>query len=215
MCGSPRGRLWFDDYRRVNYETFDVDLALGEFSRLVSRGDVEERLLAIQDLAWLNDRRVVSPLIRALRDQEWDVRLLAADALSGLAPLPDWSLAPVARLLEDHEAAVRAAGARAVSCVPELDASPPLAHALGEPSRSVRLAAAWGLEALGSGGILEPVARVALAEVLEHETDPYVVHAAYWALRWHAQESEQRERFRISSWGKTVWSLAAASDPAA
>jgi hypothetical protein len=79
----------------------------------------------------------------------------------------------------------------------------------------VRLAAALGLEALGSGGILEPMARVALAGVLERETDPYVVHAAYWALRWHAEESERRERFRGSSWGKTVCALAAASDPAA
>lgn len=215
MRESPRGRLWFDDYQRINYETFDVDLALGEFSRLVSKGEVEQRLLAVRALAWLNDRRIVSPLIRALRDQEWDVRLLAADALSNLAPLPDWSLAPVARLLEDREAAVRAAGARAVSCVPELDASPPLAGALGDRSRGVRLAAAWGLEALGSGGILEPAARVALAGVLEHESDPYVVHAAYWALRWHAQERERREGFHVSSWGKLVWALAAAGDPAA
>ena len=215
MRESPRGRLWFDDCGRINYETFDADLALGEFSRLVSRGDVQERLLAVQALGWLDDRRVISPLIRALRDREWDVRLLAAEALSGLAPLPDWSLAPVAGLLEDREAAVRAAAARAVSCVPEFDASPPLARALGQPSRSVRLAAAWGLEALGSDGILEPVARVALARVLDHEHDPYVVDAAYWALAWHASENERRERFRVSNWGQTVGALAAAGNRAA
>lgn len=76
MGENAPGRCWTDDPSRIRVQHDDVELAVGSFSRRISGGRVDERLIAVNALAWLRDRRVVSPLIRALGDPEWDVRLV-------------------------------------------------------------------------------------------------------------------------------------------
>ncbi len=74
----------------------------GELSRRVSRSAVDVRLAAVRTLEWLADRRAITVLIRALEDTEWDVRLIAADALKEFVPLPRWTLAPLTQVQDRH-----------------------------------------------------------------------------------------------------------------
>ena len=112
MRENPPGCLQFAD-RRINADGVDAQVALGAFSRAISRGDPDERL-ALEALAWMRDRRAISPLLRGLRDPLWHLRHAAAQGLAQFRPLPDWSLQPMCAAIGDPEPAVRAEAARAL-----------------------------------------------------------------------------------------------------
>jgi hypothetical protein len=206
MRESPRGCLWFDDVARINYDSFDVDLALGEFSRRVSTGNASQRVQAVQALAWLADRRAISPLVRALADPEWDVRLIALASLSELGSLPAWALPPVRARLEDSEAAVRTLVPGVLACVADFEAPRAVRPALEDRSANVQMEAAWALATLAARGFLDPDALDVLQILMAQEHQPYLAYAAYWALGWYPG-TDEREAFRRSSWGLTVWAL--------
>jgi hypothetical protein len=103
MRENQPGWLQFAD-RRINADEVDVDVALGAFSRAVSRGDPDERL-ALEALAWMRDRRAISPLLRGLRDPLWHLRHAAAQGLAQFRPLPDWSLQPMCAAIGDPPSA--------------------------------------------------------------------------------------------------------------
>jgi HEAT repeat protein len=207
MRESPRGRPWLDEPGRINDSEVDLDLALGEFSRRVSREDVEERIFSIGALTWLADRRAVTALIRGLGDPEWDVRLGAADALSEFAPLPEWAIQPLADRLDDDEECVRVAAAGALSRVPSARSAAALAPRLSDRSRAVRLEVAWGLERLGEHGLFHFGAQPALERILLEDVDPYVAYAGYWALGWIPNPSLPREQFRSTPRGEWVFEV--------
>lgn len=205
MQDDPCGRLGCDVPGRIDFDVFDDELALGELSRRVSRGDARERLFAVTALRWLADRRAISPLIRALSDPDTAIRLIAVDALSDLAPVPDWALPPLADRLADGHASVRAAAAAAVASSPRDGSAAALSRLLTDSSPAVRLAAAQGLSEVGSLGFFDPGAVGTLEVILACESDPFVVVAAYWALGWIPTPSSLRERFRGTSRGEWAW----------
>ena len=204
------GGGWSEDAKRIDPAKLEGDVAIGELSREVSRGDPAERCSAVDALVWLGDRRAVSPLIRGLGDPEWAVRLSAADGLSRFSPLPEWVLGPLREALSDPEPGVRSAVARSLASLPSAEAARALAPVLGDRFRCVRLAAAWALEELGSQGFPDAEASGELGRLLEREDDAWVAYAAYWALGWHPDapgSGERRSAFRWSEWGATVWAL--------
>jgi HEAT repeat protein len=186
-----------------------LDLALGAFSRGVSHDDPEERLWATRALVWLQDRRVISPLIRALADDEWDVRLTAISGLADIDPLPDWALEPLAGALGDPDTAIRGLAARALSRISSFIAAQALLPALGDRARTVALEAVWGLEKLGGAGYPELGALGPLTVALFQREDPVLAYAAFWALGWLPGGGPARTEFRLSGWGDEVWKIVA------
>jgi hypothetical protein len=210
MRENPPGRVWCEDPQRLRLETLDVDLALGAFSRGVSHGGADDRLAAVNALVWLRDRRAISPFVRALRDREWDVRLAATEGLRQLAPLPDWAFSPLQRAVADEDSAVRAAAAQALGTLPSPDSVAALVPLVTDSSHTVRLAAVWALEQLGSASFSSSSAALALGGLLDQQDDPFVAFAAYWALAWWSGDGieERRRSFLHSAWGQIVWSVA-------
>lgn len=185
------------------------DVALGAFSRAIHRGNDDQRVIAVEALVWLGDRRAISPLVRGLRDPLWQVRHAAADGLARLHPLPDWSLEPLCNRADDPEPAVRAEAARALGSLESLQSLPPRVSALDDHSRCVRLAATWALEKLGRAAIFDAAPAKRLERLLDCEGDPYIAYAAYWALGAQGGSIGCRAAFRWSDWGQTVWKVVA------
>ena len=207
MAENPPGCLWLEDADRIDRGLLDVDLALGELSRRVSRAAVDIRLTAVRALAWLADRRAITALIRGLGDTEWGVRLLAADALGEFAPLPLWALEPLIELLKDEELAVRMSAVKALRALPADASATAMTAVLNDPSRAVRSAAAWGLEELGCDGFFDSAAFGPLEHLLLQDKDPFVARAAYWALGWIPRRSEAREKFWSTPRGQWAWRI--------
>jgi HEAT repeat protein len=206
----PRG-LRLEDERRIDADELDLDLALGAFSQAVSRGDLDERLTAVEALVWLSDRRAISPLLRGLEDAMWYVRHAAAHGLTSFRPLPGWALEPIAAAMVDAEPAVRAQAASALGRLRHAGSITPLVTAVEDHFSCVRLAAAWALEELGRAAITDPTAADSLSDLLEREDDQYVAYAAYWALGWQGGSAAEAQRaaFRWSDRGQAVWSAVA------
>lgn len=211
MRENPPGHLSFEDERRLDPELLDVGVAIGAFSRAISRGEPDERRVAAEALAWVSDRRAISPLIRGLRDPMWDVRHAAAAGLASFRPLPNWALPALGQAIADPEPAVRAEAASALGRIRAHESIPPLVSAIDDRFRSVRLAAVWALEDLGRAAISSLSAVTRLAHLLEQEEDPYVAYGAYWALGWQggSATNAQRAAFRASDRGRTVWNAVA------
>lgn len=205
MREDCRGRSYGRVRSGVRLTDEDRDLALGAFSREVSCGDAEERLQATRALVWMQDRRAISPLIRALADDEWDVRLTAVSGLADFTPLPGWALEPLGSALGDRDSAVRGMAARALAHIPSFAASELLIPALSDDSRTVVLEAVWGLERLGGAGFPEPRALEPLTDALLQHEDPTLAYAAFWALGWLSDGESARTEFRLSGWGQHVW----------
>jgi HEAT repeat protein len=181
MRENPPGCLQLAD-RRINADEVDAQVALGAFSRAISRGDPDQRLVALEALASMRDRRAISPLLRGLRDPLWHLRHAAAQGLAQFRPLPDWSLQPMCAAIGDPERAVRTEAARALGSLASLGSLRPLVSAMDDRFRCVRLAATWALEDLGCAGIFHARAADRLERLLDGEDDPYIAYATYWAL---------------------------------
>jgi HEAT repeat protein len=117
MRENPPGSLWIEDRARIDPTQLELDVAIGELSREVSRGVPAERLSAVRALSWLGDRRAISPLVRGSQDPEWDVRIVAVEGLGQFPPLLEWALTPLQCRLDDSEPAVRAVAARSMACL--------------------------------------------------------------------------------------------------
>lgn len=211
--GLPPGTPYSTGRHGIDAEELDLDIALGEFSRDISRGGPADRLHAVEALIWFADRRVVSPLLRALGDPEWDVRYAAACGLVGLSPVPEWAFDPAAAATRDPEPCVRAAAAKLVGRSTHYAAPLPLASVLADPCRWVRLEAVWGLKELGWLQITDAVAVTGLVDVLWQDEDPFVAYDAYWALaaQGGTKVGAERAAFRTSARGRRVWRAARAT----
>lgn len=189
----------------------DSPIALGAFSRDLLDEDPEVRLQAATALAWMLDARAISPLVRALRDVEWDVRLAAAEGLLALSPVPDWAFELVAQRADDPEAAVRAAVMTVIAYCERVDSLPSLIAGASDPDREVATAAAHGLQHLGRLGITSRDAAETLVRRLARESDPHVAYALFWALGWQGGKrfELQRSEWRYSRLGRLAWQVVA------
>jgi HEAT repeat protein len=197
----------------IDADELDLEMALGEFSRDISRGAPADRLRAVEALVWFGDRRVVSPLLRALGDPEWDVRHAAAGGLVRLSPVPEWAFAAAAAATRDPEPCVRVAAATVVGRSEHYAAPGPLASLLRDPCRWVRLEAIWGLKELGRLQITDSTAAISLLRVLWQDEDLFVAYDAYWALATQGGTRllPERAAFRRSARGRRVWWAARAT----
>jgi hypothetical protein len=173
----------------IDAHEFDPDVALGAFSRQLNCDQPSERLEAVHALVWMSDRRAISPLLRALMDLEWDVRLLAARGLLELSPAPPWAVDPLDRAAVDPESAVRTTATEALGLSQCFEAIGPLTRGLYDFSREVRLAAARGLLSLSALGVTSLQSAAVLATRLRDESDPFVAFAMYEAYDEHRSEA--------------------------
>ena len=128
------------------------------------------------------DRRLLAPLLLALRDDDAAVRRIALWGLSEMRPAPQSAAPAVEPLLDDASPEVRAEAARLIGEFRSIDGSPPLGRLLlGDPSADVRLASAHAL-----GDIQDPRSRRSL-EAAIGDPDPEVRAKARWALRQIAE----------------------------
>ncbi|MHC5184806.1 MAG: HEAT repeat domain-containing protein [Planctomycetota bacterium] len=133
----------------------------------------ENRLAAISSLHALGDKRVVKPLIEALRDESDRIRWTAALALGGSGDVRRkrymWhdrrytlmnvcrygglgdvrAVEPLIQALEDKSMKVRLAAASSLGGLGDFQAAEPLIRALRDPSKIVRREAVYSLARLG------------------------------------------------------------------
>jgi HEAT repeat protein len=183
MRDYPPARLDLPEPRRFRRELFDLDAALSGFSQAIEHATAEERFVAVEALVWLRERRAISPLIRGLRDAEWDIRHAAAVGLASFEPLPEWALERLAdATTTDAEPCVRAAAAEALGGLFDHRALATVTAALDDPARAVRSAALRAIAALGRGAITDAEARARLAHLIAEDPDAFLVRAALTAL---------------------------------
>lgn len=206
---NPPGSFYVAEDRGIDIDEVDVEAAIGGLSRAVSRGDIEERLEAVGALIWTDDRRMISPLLRALRDPIWHVRYEACVGLALFGPLPEWALPPLEATISDVESCVRMTAVRALGSLPSTASVRALVPALSDDARGVRLEAVRAIEILGRCSVRTASAAEWLAYVLWEDPDPFVAYAAYWALgRIGAPRFDsERARFRWSERGRYLWRI--------
>ncbi len=149
-------------------------------TRVLEGSDPALRVQAALAVGRLGDPRAVQPMVRALEDKERSIRQIAAwslgrmgggeasKALERQLGEADWSLRALAAV-----GLGRGGDARAAKLL-----GPRLASPRDRDSRAeVRVAAAWGLGALGA-----PEAQAPLIEALQGDPDPDVRRMAAWAL---------------------------------
>lgn len=133
---------------------FDWPGRAAQLDRELQVGDESQRREAVRQLAHTQGD-VAGPLLRALEDDDLEVRLEAARAAAKLGIqravplLLDW--------LDEDEPALRASAAEALGSLGELRALEALVRTLGDARAPVRAAAVKGLAALGSTDAVEPL----------------------------------------------------------
>jgi HEAT repeat protein len=137
-----------------------------------------------------DDKRVVEPLIAALKDERPLVRRAATKSLGKLADVR--ALDSLVGALEDSNALVRSGAADALGELGDARAAVPLIESLGDEDLEVRRAATTALEALGECAI-DPLIDTLLerkgavqrraAQVLANQKDPKLVQPFISALK--------------------------------
>lgn len=97
----------------------------------------------------------VEPLLRALRDTDWETRYGAVRALGGIASTR--AAEPLTQALEDENMEVRLSAAAALGNIGDTRAVQPLTKALKDDYMVVRLHAAEALGKIGDSSAVEPL----------------------------------------------------------
>ena len=117
-----------------------------KIQRLKSR-DPKTRCRVVQDMALSGDPSAIEPVIDALKDEEYEVRLAAARALGAFKD--DRVFSPLVSTLKDRRAEVRVAAVTSLRQLGDNRAVQPLTSALEDSDHAVRWQAASALHALG------------------------------------------------------------------
>lgn len=181
MRRRPPGSL-HDSVPGIDVAELVADDLIGAFSRDISRGDGHDRRAAVEALEWLRDRRAISPLLRALRDQDWHVRRAAARALHTFSPLPEWATPRLTEAISDPLPGIRAIAIRILGRSRHSATANALVNALNDNNAHVREEAALALAARGNPTDVNPAGIETLTNLLWHDPDPRVANAAYRAI---------------------------------
>lgn len=150
-------------------------------ARLVDDEDPTVRVQALLAAGKIGDPRAAGPLVKATANSDRAVREIATWAL-GRTGSPA-ALAPLRRIVRDEpEWTLRALAAVSLGRLGKKEAVPDLAERLADPRKrdarvEVRVAAAWGIGALG-----DPAGRQPLVRAAAEDRDPTVRRMATWAL---------------------------------
>ncbi|MBW1992207.1 MAG: HEAT repeat domain-containing protein, partial [Deltaproteobacteria bacterium] len=180
---------------------------------LITEKIFKGQVLNQQEIAQLNDLRVMNPLIKALADNDSDVQEAAAKVLAALGDpqIVDQLL----RLIRNNDIRLREGAARALGRLKDLRAVEPLIRALEDENWGVRFAAARALEKLKDPRAVEPLiqalgdedwgVRFATARGLGRLKDPRAVEPLIRAL------GDADESVHLAA----AWALGQLKDPRA
>nr|MBC8522037.1 HEAT repeat domain-containing protein [Methanomicrobia archaeon] len=104
------------------------------------------------------------PLILALKDKDWNVRMCAAEALGKIGDTR--AIEPLIHALKDKKGNVRESAAEALGKIGE-PAVEPLIHAMDAEEENVRLGAAWALGEIRDGRAIESLISALIDENLD------------------------------------------------
>lgn len=148
--------------------------AMNDLGACLRDPDLSVQEAAASILATIADEHVVEPLISALLNPNWVVRMHAAKALGRLkAPQ---AVGTLILLLQDKVPAVRDESVAALKAIGDA-AVPSLVQSLKAPEWKVRLRATEALGALSSASAVEP-----LLKILAHDPDTAIRQDAARAL---------------------------------
>jgi len=116
--------------------------------------DARVRTYATYALGKIGDPRAVEPLIKALKDEEYDVRRAAAEVLCKFSAS---AVEPLIAALVAEKIDVRDGAAKVLGEIGDLRAVEPLAVALKDDKEYIRQAAAFALCELGDSRAVEPL----------------------------------------------------------
>lgn len=208
-AGAARGL--YDHYRRANRGRSASEEAVGHL-RSMLRGEATPESRRVAMLALLTTGRLDSATVHgALRDQDQQVRMLAAQAVRTHRDLPGRAaLAGVAWRDSSHLARIEAIRAIASPGVREVLGCGPFAEALEDPSIHVQLLA---IEALGAGcpPATQPVAL--LDRIAQEPVTAEAWHRPAAALHAMALADSARAAIRIGRFASSPvwWARAAAA----
>jgi HEAT repeat protein len=156
---GPLVGLLRDADRAVRQAAIDALTAIGEASVPVLGLCLSDPQAGVQEaassvLALIADERVLMPLIDAVRNRDWIVRMHAAKALGRIKDAR--AIEPLIALLQDKVKAVREEATMALAEMGN-DALPSLLAALKHPEWLVRLHAVEALGRSGSADAVEPL----------------------------------------------------------
>jgi HEAT repeat protein len=184
QCGDPRGvrpliEALRDSDRAVREAATTALSAIGEPAVLDLANCLRDSNLSVQEaaasvLSTIADERVVDPLISALVNEDWVVRMYAAKALGRLKV--SQATSTLVLLLQDKVKAVRDEAIMALQVLEE-SAVTTLLPSLQDKNWSIRLRAVEALGLLGSSLAVSP-----LMDVLSREEDTTVKQDVIWAL---------------------------------
>jgi len=98
-------------------------------------------------LRGIGDERAVEPLIQALKDENWSVRVEAANALGTIGDKK--AVEPLIQALKDENWSVRAEAANALGMIGDEKAVEPLIQVLQDKNEDARKAAKESIEKIG------------------------------------------------------------------
>jgi HEAT repeats len=194
-----------------------------DWTQTASQPD-EARVRAIDELGVLRDRKNGSVFVQALRDDYWEVRAAAAQALGALRE-QTFGLSLLKALSSESDFTVQQSLVRALGKCREVGAIKLLIQILRDQDRSwlVRETAAWSLGEFGQtapiwplvealcndpdemvraaaaralGEIGHPITKSLLAEVMRGDNGKYVREAAEWAFQRFEKGEKWRKLFR-------------------
>jgi len=126
------------------------------------------------DIAYFISKRDINGLIAALKDNEKDIRWMAAGGLGEL--LAGEAVEPLIDLLSDRDPDVRWKAAESLGSIGDPRATEALIHLLGDPDETARLQALWALGKIRDRRATRPIV------LCLSDGDQEIKTAAIWAL---------------------------------
>ncbi|KDE55141.1 HEAT repeat domain-containing protein [Methanoculleus sp. MH98A] len=128
----------------------------------------------VADIASFISKRDINGLIAALKDNEKDIRWMAAGGLGEL--LAGEAVEPLIDLLSDRDPDVRWKAAESLGSIGDPRATEALIHLLGDPDETARLQALWALGKIRDRRATRPIV------LCLSDGDQEIKTAAIWAL---------------------------------
>lgn len=150
------GKALHDENEEVRWwaalalETVPNKAAFEDLAHAATKDPSERvREAAVRALGWVEDERVVMPLVRATRDQSSTVRQAAATELGRFDT--QLALDALIQMFDDENEDVRWSAVLAVGNLRKREAAPALMEAMRDPSPMVKTAAERALQRMGIG----------------------------------------------------------------
>ncbi len=150
---------WARDRALDSLREFGADLIEPTLD-LLEHPDEDVRAVALTVASSFDDPRIVPAMIERLHDDDWWLRLTAADALGHIGD--PRAVQPLIQALEDPE--IRWAAVEALGRIGDPRALPALAHLLKDPAPEIRIEILLAMERFNHPQILTALRRIAATD---------------------------------------------------